>query len=404
MENLAWKPRPPGQCVCRGTHEQAADVATPRPALLINVTHDSTQVAYSAVNPLWQLPAPQYTFREAIPGGGCASFVVLDTTPVATELPWHTFSVGDVDNMIAYAEQQLAAEAAHGCAWLFAVGHHPIYSGGEHGNNAFLVGRLAPLLQKYGAISLTGHDHDLEYIYRNGVNYFISGGGSTLRTIVPSYPGRQWGAATNGVLMISLTAALGTFTFTGTTGNTLYNITLPAPSRVALSTEAALAVNVVALFGGGGNSASGMDMKSDERSPDLSFIGPACCVVFRSCFSAPTLPDCIAAGPGTAGVVRVSSAGLYGDARFRSFPVPWANSNGDVKFTLGTVPLLTFATTCATDPMVAAYATAGNAYGGWTPTWSDPYAGYMHTYTHQVGGALRALVGWHRDFCYVSLR
>ncbi len=159
------------------------------------------------------------------------------------------------------------------------------------------------------------------------------------------------------------------------------------PSQPAAFPEYALATNMVALFGGGGNSPNGLDMRSDERSPDLSFIGPSYCLVLRSCFAAPTLPDCIAAGAGTPGVLRVSSVGLYGDAFFRSFPVQYADSNGDVGFALGAASsLATLATTCANDAYVLALAGAGGAssYGGWTPTWSDAGAGVLMGYTRQV--------------------
>ena len=140
----------------------------------------SAEILYSAVNPLWQMPAAQYTFRQALPGGGggCASFIVLDTTAAVPPDAGRTHASGaDMDALFAYAEAQLAAEAANGCAWIFVVQHHNVYSGGEHGDSPVLVSRLAPLLRKYGAVSLSGHDHDLEYIYKSGVNYFVRGGG-----------------------------------------------------------------------------------------------------------------------------------------------------------------------------------------------------------------------------------
>lgn len=179
--------------------------------------------------------------------------------------------------------------------------------------------------------------------------------------------------------------------------------TIPAPARVAASPEAVLAETIVGMVGGGGGTGIVLDMRSDWRSPDLAYVGPNFCVVYRSCFAAPTMPDCIAAGAGTPGVVRVSSAGLYGDAAFRSFAVPMANSMGDLRFALGSQPLMTLATSCANDPYVTTLGAVGGAgaYGGWVPAWTDAWAGVVESYTRQMygvastsSGAPGGFLGW----------
>lgn len=63
--------------------------------------------------------------------------------------------------------------------WKIVLGHHPIYSSGEHGNNPGLKRTLEPLLIKHHVpLYLAGHDHDYErFASINGIQYIVSGGG-----------------------------------------------------------------------------------------------------------------------------------------------------------------------------------------------------------------------------------
>lgn len=49
----------------------------------------------------------------------------------------------------------------------------------EHGDTEQLKERLAPLLKKYGVQAyLNGHDHTLQHISWQGIEYFTSGHGT----------------------------------------------------------------------------------------------------------------------------------------------------------------------------------------------------------------------------------
>jgi hypothetical protein len=63
--------------------------------------------------------------------------------------------------------------------WKIVLGHHPIYSSGEHGYNPELHRTLEPLLAKNRVdLYLAGHDHDYERFKPiDGVQYIVSGGG-----------------------------------------------------------------------------------------------------------------------------------------------------------------------------------------------------------------------------------
>jgi tartrate-resistant acid phosphatase type 5 len=62
------------------------------------------------------------------------------------------------------------------------IGHHPIYSGGEHGDTRELVENILPLLQQHKVQAyFNGHDHDLQHLMAGEVNLFCSGAGSSVR-------------------------------------------------------------------------------------------------------------------------------------------------------------------------------------------------------------------------------
>ena len=62
------------------------------------------------------------------------------------------------------------------------VGHHPIYSGGIHGDTPYIIEHVLPLLEKYKVQAyFNGHDHDLQHLQAGKVNLFCSGAGSKPR-------------------------------------------------------------------------------------------------------------------------------------------------------------------------------------------------------------------------------
>jgi tartrate-resistant acid phosphatase type 5 len=142
------------------------------------------QIAYSKASKRWNMPARYYQRTEQIDAATAADFFFIDTMPMAVfdddevqfdkNVPRH-----DVPNQMAWLESSLAASTA---PWKIVVGHHPVYSGGIHGDTPFLVEHVLPLLQKHGVQAyINGHDHDLQHLESGSVNFFCSGGGSKPR-------------------------------------------------------------------------------------------------------------------------------------------------------------------------------------------------------------------------------
>jgi tartrate-resistant acid phosphatase type 5 len=142
------------------------------------------QIAYGKISKRWNMPARYFTRTEPIDAATAADFFYLDTMPMASfdddeqpfrdKVPWH-----DVPNQMVWLEKVLAASTA---PWKIVVGHHPIFTGGIHGDTPYLVNHVLPLLEKYGVQAyLNGHDHDLQHLQAGNVNLFCSGAGSKPR-------------------------------------------------------------------------------------------------------------------------------------------------------------------------------------------------------------------------------
>jgi tartrate-resistant acid phosphatase type 5 len=84
-------------------------------------------------------------------------------------------------------------QAAEQLAWLkaelekprttpftIAMGHHPIFSNGPHGDHKMLIRDWEPLLREHKVhLYLAGHDHDMQHLEFEGhpTSFVLSGGG-----------------------------------------------------------------------------------------------------------------------------------------------------------------------------------------------------------------------------------
>ena len=100
---------------------------------------------------------------------GNARFLVLDSNSSSFALTDQT----------AWIEEQLvAARQDRRVGHVFIVMHHPPFSISLHGGQRDLRERWTPLFERYGVTAVfSGHDHCYERAERNGVHYFVSGGG-----------------------------------------------------------------------------------------------------------------------------------------------------------------------------------------------------------------------------------
>mmetsp|Transcript_96641 Transcript_96641/g.201997 ORF Transcript_96641/g.201997 Transcript_96641/m.201997 type:complete len:379 (+) Transcript_96641:326-1462(+) len=138
----------------------------------------------------WNFPATHYLLQKSwkTKNGGTATadIVFIDTVElcgnsydehgnkmVGSKLPGPEHA-GVAAQQWEWLEQKLSTSTAD---FLWVAGHFPIYSVGEDGTTDRLVQRLLPLLQKYGAHYLSGHDHMMEHFEADGVQMFLAGAG-----------------------------------------------------------------------------------------------------------------------------------------------------------------------------------------------------------------------------------
>eukprot|EP01033_Poteriospumella_lacustris_P008306 gene8306-5994_t len=148
----------------------------------------SAQIAYTNNSPRWEFPNYYHAHHFVGDDGASIDIIMIDTVELSglsrvnedepgyfDTLPLLARSMAD--SQWTWIEQQIQASTAD---YLLVVGHYPVYSVCEHGNNPTLIENLRPLLVQYGGQYLCGHDHCMEHLVEPGTstNYFLSGMGA----------------------------------------------------------------------------------------------------------------------------------------------------------------------------------------------------------------------------------
>ena len=142
------------------------------------------QIDYSQMSKRWKMPARYFKRTEVIDGKNSAEFFFLDTTPMAQASDDKAVSPEElkdqnIAHQLTWLESALAASTA---PWKILVAHHPVYSGGVHGDTPYIIAHVLPLLEKYGVQAyFNGHDHDLQHLQAGKVDLFCAGAGSKVR-------------------------------------------------------------------------------------------------------------------------------------------------------------------------------------------------------------------------------
>jgi len=148
--------------------------------------------------------------EERIDADNTVEFFYLDTTPMA-KLDLDEIIFGgknvkaqDVPKQLAWFKAALAASTAQ---WKIVVAHHPVYSGGEHGDTPYVVKHILPLLLKHKVQAyFNGHDHDLQHLQAGAVNLFCSGGGSRPRANASPTSHTKFAKGCSGFTAVALQA------------------------------------------------------------------------------------------------------------------------------------------------------------------------------------------------------
>lgn len=122
---------------------------------------EKTQLEYKSER--WDMPGRYYVTLL-----GDAEILAIDTNKIASDTKQRSWLIG-----------RLAASKAR---WKIVYGHYPVYSGGVHGNNLLMERYFLPIAKETGVdFYLSGHDHDQQYIQKDGINFVVAGAGAKVR-------------------------------------------------------------------------------------------------------------------------------------------------------------------------------------------------------------------------------
>jgi tartrate-resistant acid phosphatase type 5 len=145
------------------------------------------EIAYSKVNPAWNLPARYHTHVQTLPDGGKVRFIFLDTSPWVTSY-YGSSSLGPKLKKQDTVRQRKWLDSLtrlDNTDWEIVAGHHHIYTGGDRrGDYNPVQKRLEHLFEKNKVdVYFCGHEHDLQHLKNpeRHTHYFVSGAGSELR-------------------------------------------------------------------------------------------------------------------------------------------------------------------------------------------------------------------------------
>ncbi len=101
---------------------------------------------------------------------------------------------------------------AHAADCLLAYWHHPRWSSGRHGSNAFMDPMWQALVDAGADVILNGHDHDYEHVAADGVDQFVVGTGGRSLYRFPGGPLASTVTRREGTYgLLSLTLADGSY-------------------------------------------------------------------------------------------------------------------------------------------------------------------------------------------------
>lgn len=161
------------------------------------------QLDYARKSRRWTMPARYYVIHGVDAGLPNADLFMIDTTPLLANYrkknaKGEVYQLADQDPQTQYAwlDKALGQSKAD---WKIVYGHHPIFSGGKHGDSDELIVNLLPILKRHGVQAyVCGHDHDMQHIYKAGMHFIATGCGSTVRP-VSSVEGTRFAESRSGL-------------------------------------------------------------------------------------------------------------------------------------------------------------------------------------------------------------
>ena len=158
--------------VCLGNHDYNGNV--------------NAQMMYSKFEKNWNCP---FFYHDVKHHAVSAHTFFIDTQIMAPAFTYYLLQACDVPSHVvglytfiqqSYIEKQFqwleTSLQNSNARWKIVCGHYPIFSNGPHECALELKQRLLSLLEKYKVdLYISGHDHNVQCIRKNGIHFLVSG-------------------------------------------------------------------------------------------------------------------------------------------------------------------------------------------------------------------------------------
>ena len=195
---------------------------------------EKVQLAYAQkAGVRWKLPAKWYRFDLGPQDQPLVTFLCLDSNLPAisgapdkkTKKPRNSLTAAEEKEQLTWLKAELLKPRA---PFTVAVGHHPLYSNGSHGDTKALLEQWEPLFQEHKVHAyMCGHDHDLQHLEMAGrfTTHLLSGGGGASTRKMPNERKMPYGKDVHGFTHLQITAEALTFTHHSADGAALHTVT-----------------------------------------------------------------------------------------------------------------------------------------------------------------------------------
>jgi tartrate-resistant acid phosphatase type 5 len=144
------------------------------------------EIEYSTLSTRWKLPTRYYAQKERIDDSSFALIVHLDTSPFVEtykiESAAYHVKGQETKKQLVWLDSVLTVSQTR---WTIVVGHHPIYAAApKHGDTKELIEQVLPILTKHRVpLYVCGHDHVLQHLKNNQMDFIVCGGGAKTRDV-----------------------------------------------------------------------------------------------------------------------------------------------------------------------------------------------------------------------------
>ena len=181
----------------------------------------NAQIDYTHVSQRWKMPARYFT--KNIRG---VRFVFIDTSPFISSYyksdQFPDLQKQDTTRQLAWMDSVLLHSREK---WKIVVGHHPVYSVGEHGGEPDMQRMvLKRMVKNKVQLYLAGHDHSLQSLAKTDepTRHLISGGGAEVTPIISDPQLTRFAKSTTGFMVAAVTDNNIKIYFINNSGKILY--------------------------------------------------------------------------------------------------------------------------------------------------------------------------------------